>query len=538
MRIGIPAEVHHGERRVAVVPDTAVKLQKQGFEVCVQSGAGNGAHISDADYEAAGCTIVADADTLWGESDLVLKVRAPDLDEFAGKHELDRMTEGTALISLIFPTQAEELLGRLQAKKATAIALDQVPRISRAQKMDVLSSMANMAGYRAVVEASNLYPGFFAGQMTAAGRSAPARVLVIGAGVAGLAAIAAARGLGAEVRAFDVRPAAKEQVESLGARFLMLDFEESGEGTGGYAKTMSKEFIDAEMALFREQAKEVDIVITTALIPGKRAPILWTEDMVSSMKKGSVVVDLAAEQGGNVEGTIAGEVVDKSGVNIVGYTDLASRMASTASRFFGNNIAHLLDDLGGAEFNMDFEDEVVRKATVVHEGRLTWPPPPDPPPEPKPAPTPVASPEPQAAPAATPSSAEAASSGGISANAIGGLLLAVLLTVIGLFAPTDFIQHFTVFVLACFVGWQVVWNVTAALHTPLMSVTNAISGIIIVGGLLQAGRGEVNLAGILGAIAILVASINIFGGFLVTQRMLAMFRRGPGAAPAKKKRGH
>lgn len=540
MRIGIPAEVHHGERRVAVVPETAARLIELGFEVSVQSGAGNGAHLSDADYEAVGCTVIPDADALWAASELVLKVRPPELDEFAQVHEVDRMREGSALICTLFPAQAGELIELLAARKATVIALDQIPRITRAQKMDVLSSMANMAGYRAVIEASNLYPGFFAGQMTAAGRSPPARVLVIGAGVAGLAAIAAARGLGAEVRAFDVRPAVKDQVKSLGASFLELEFEESGEGSGGYAKVMSEEFIAAEMALFREQAREVDIVITTALIPGKKAPILWTADMVAAMKKGSVVVDLAAEQGGNCEGTVAGEVVDQGGVRIVGYTDLASRMASTASRFFGNNIAHLLEDMGGAEFRVDFEDEVVRKATVLREGELTWPPPPDPPPEPVPEPEaePAAPALPAPAAPAAPVAATPPGSKGLSAGNLAALGLAVLLALIGIFAPTEFIQHFTVFVLACFVGWQVIWNVTAALHTPLMSVTNAISGIIIVGGLLQAGRGEVNLAAVLGAVAIFVASINIFGGFLVTQRMLAMFKRGPGAAPAKKKRGH
>ena len=370
MRIGIPAEVHPGERRVAVVPDTISKLVDLGFEVTVQAGAGSGAHASDAEYEAAGATIAPDADTLWGLSDLVLKVRPPEVDPSTGTHELDRLQHGGRLVCLVFPAQNDDLLSRLQAKGATAVALDQVPRISRAQKMDVLSSMANMAGYRAIVEASVLYGGFFAGQMTAAGRTPPARVLVIGAGVAGLAAIAAARGLGAEVRAFDVRPAVKDQVQSLGASFLELDFSESGETSGGYAKTMSKEFIEAEMALFREQAKEVDIVVTTALIPGKKAPILWTADMVNAMRSGGVVVDMAAEQGGNCEATVPGEVVDVNGVKVVGHTDLASRMAVPASRFFGNNLVHLLDDLGGASWNLDFEDEVARKSTVVREGKL------------------------------------------------------------------------------------------------------------------------------------------------------------------------
>ncbi|MGE3633857.1 MAG: Re/Si-specific NAD(P)(+) transhydrogenase subunit alpha, partial [Sandaracinaceae bacterium] len=399
--------------------------------------------------------------------------------------------------------------------------------ITRAQSMVVLSSMANLAGYRAVLEAAALYQGFFAPQVTAAGTQPPARVLVIGAGVAGLAAIAAARGLGAEVRAFDTRAAAKEQVESLGGHFLELQFEESGEGGGGYAKVMSKEFIEAEMALFREQAKEVDIAITTALIPGVKAPLLLPKDVVEHLKPGSIVVDMAAEQGGNCELTKPDEVVDFQGVKIVGYTDLVSRMASSASRFFGANIVNLLKEFGGAEkWSVDLDNEIIRGATQAYDGEILPPPEVKPPSPPKP----VAAPEPERA--ASERAAQKQKSGGhghgaaaapSTAGSVAGLVVIALLFAAGQFAPSALIQHLTVFVLACFIGWQVVWAVTPALHTPLMSVTNAISGIIIVGGMLQVGSGEMDLASILGAVAILVAAINISGGFLVTQRMLAMF---------------
>ena len=524
MQLGVPRETCPGERRVAATPDTIKKLIKWGYTVVVEAGAGAGANIHDAAYEAAGATIDATGDEAWG-ADVVFKVRAPTStgDE---SHEVDRLKEGAVLISLVFPAGKEELLQRYADRKVTALALDQVPRISRAQKMDVLSSMANIAGYRAVIEASHHYAGFFAGQMTAAGRTRPAQVLVIGAGVAGLAAIAAARGLGAEVYSFDVRPAVKEQVESLGARFLLLDVEmEGGESSGGYANIMSDEFIAAEMALFREKAKDIDIVITTALIPGKKAPILFTKDMVELMKPGGVVVDLAAEQGGNCEVTAPEQVVVHDGVTVIGYTDMTSRLASHASQFFSTNLTHLLDDMGRHEdFKVDLEDIVVRKALVAHEGEVTWPCPPEveqkarvaAQPPPKPA---------QQADVETHKPAPVAKR----SSFLSGLLTAVVgvaaMFGIGIYAPPEFMQHFTVFVLSCFIGWQVIWNVSPALHTPLMSVTNAISGIIIVGGILQATSGEVDLATILGAVAILVASINIAGGFLVTQRMLAMFHK-------------
>jgi H+-translocating NAD(P) transhydrogenase subunit alpha len=524
MKIGIPKEIAPGERRVAGTAETVKRLIEQGFSVVVESGAGMGANCSDSDYEREGATISLDASPVWDEADIVLKVQAPMLDEDRGFHEGDRLRQGVLLVCLLHPAQNKGLLERMGAHGGSVLALDQIPRISRAQKMDVLSSMANIAGYRAIIEASHAYGGFFGGQITAAGRTRPAQVLVIGAGVAGLAAIATARGLGAEVRAFDVRPAVKEQVESLGARFLPLDLpeESGGETAGGYAKVMSKAFIEAEMTLFRQQAKEVDVIVTTALIPGKKAPVLITKDMVESMQSGSVVVDLAAGQGGNCEYSEADKVVDVGGVSVIGYTDLTSRLARHASKFFGTNLTHLLDDLGKAEnFRLDLGDEVVRKSLVLMDGELIWPPPPDPTPK-TPAPAP---PPPVEAPidAAVAGESKPSSSGVL--RRLGVLALVVGLALLGLYAPAEFIQHLTVFVLACFVGWQVVWSVTPALHTPLMSVTNAISGIIVIGGMLQAATGTLDVASVLGAVAILVASINVVGGFYVTQRMLQMFHR-------------
>ncbi len=507
-KIGVPKEVYQNECRVAATPDTVKKLQKLGFEILVESGAGEAASFTDEAYRQAECKVVSDAATLWNEADIILKVRAPE------ERELETMPEGKTLISFIWPAQNQELLDRLASRNATVLAMDAVPRISRAQKMDALSSMANIAGYRAVIEAANNFGRFFTGQITAAGKVPPAKVLVIGAGVAGLAAIGAARSLGAVVRAFDTRPVVKEQVESLGAEFLELEFEEDGSGAGGYAKTMSKEFIDAEMALFREQAKEVDIIITTALIPGRPAPKLILTDMVESMKEGSVIVDLAAEQGGNSEVTKPNEIYKYKGVTIIGLTDLPSRMAAQSSQLYGTNLWHLLKDMGGAEdYKVDYDDQVVRGALILHEGKITWPPPK------------IENPSP------TPSKAKAAvvtaakekkkSSSGILWVILAGLALLG----IGIGAPTSFLSHFTVFVLACFIGYQVIWNVYPALHTPLMSVTNAISGIIILGGMLQISGELTSPSVILGAIAILVGTINISGGFLVTQRMLKMFQK-------------
>jgi NAD(P) transhydrogenase subunit alpha len=527
VRVGIPTEVHPGERRVAATPDTVKKLIRLGFEVAVQAGAGEGARLSDSAFAEAGAEIIDGATALWAQSELILKVRAPETDSADGSQETDRLNEGGWLICLVQPHTNGPLIQRMARRRATLIALDQIPRISRAQKMDVLSSMANIAGYRAVIEAANHFGSFFGGQITAAGRTRPAQVLVIGAGVAGLAAIAAARGLGAEVRAFDVRPAAKEQVESLGARFLMLEFEEdeSGETQGGYANLMSDEFIAAEMALFQVQAAEVDIIITTALIPGRKAPILITREMVASMRPGSIVVDLAAEQGGNCAHTEPDRAVEVGGVTILGYTDLTSRLATHASQLFGTNLVNLLSDMvddEGAVF-IDMEDEVVRNSLILRDGVVTWPPPPE-------AATAVAPPPTREVPkteAGAESTDRLAAKGPSRAPAIVGLVGAVLFIALGLQPGVDeFVARLTVFVLACFVGWQVVWSVKPALHTPLMSVTNAISGIIIVGGLLQVGHVTASpLVVVLGAIAILVASINIAGGFLITQRMLQMFRK-------------
>ncbi len=514
MKIGVPSEVERDERRVAASPDSVRRLTQLGFEVLVESGAGRGAGFADADYQAAGAEIAADATAVWN-CELVAKVRAPQTSE------VGLLREGGVLICLLFPAQHEALIQALAARRASVIALDAIPRISRAQKMDVLSSMASIAGYRAVVEAANVYGGQFTAQITAAGKTPPARVLVIGAGVAGLAAIAAARGMGAAVKAFDTRPAVREQVESLGASFLEPDFEESGEGGGGYAKVMSQAFIDAEMALFREQVKRVDVIITTALIPGKRAPVLITAEMVETMKTGSVIVDLAAEQGGNCALTEPGELVDHGGVKIVGYTDLTSRLPRHASQMFSANVAHLLEEMGGGDhFSIDEENDVVRGALVLRDGVNKWPPPE----------IPVSAPPPVRAKKAKAGVKERVSPPPPPARkplsrAIASLVAAVGLAGLAFYTTQEFVQHFTVFVLACFIGWQVVWSVTPALHTPLMSVTNAISGIILVGGLLKGASGEVDLAALLGAIAVFVASINVVGGFLVTHRVLKMFRK-------------
>ncbi|MBK7827854.1 Re/Si-specific NAD(P)(+) transhydrogenase subunit alpha [Nannocystis sp.] len=531
MKIGIPKEIHPGERRVAATPDTAKRLKSFGFDVIVESGAGAAAEFVNLAYTDVGCEIVPDARSLWAAADVVLKVRPPTADEVL------LLREGGTLISFIYPAQNKQLLEQLAARKATVIAMDAVPRISRAQKLDALSSMANISGYRAIVEAANNFGRFFTGQITAAGKVPPAKVLVIGAGVAGLAAIGVAKGLGAIVRSFDTRPVVKEQIESMGAEFLLLDFKEDGTGEGGYAKPMSEEFIAAEMDLFRRQAKEVDIIITTALIPGRPAPKLITRDMLDLMRPGSVLVDLAAEAGGNCEATVPGEKVQYAGVTVVGYTDLPSRMASQSSQLYGSNLCHLLDDMGkAANYRVDENDEVVRGALVLRHGELKWPPPkpaaaPTPaakPAEPKPAATPVATSKPASKPASKPRGHGGGHHGppaGEPGSPLPLLLAGAALVGIGVGAPPAFLSHFTVFVLACFIGYQVVWNVAPALHTPLMSVTNAISGIIILGGMLQVSGAPTSAATILGAAAILLATINVAGGFLVTQRMLKMFRK-------------
>lgn len=518
IKVGVPKEIFPGECRVAATPDTAKTLQKMGFQVLVESGAGETANFSDEAYRQAGCELIEGTENLWQSADVVLKVRSPEHNTQLGKHEAELLREGQTLISFIYPAQNLQLLEQLAAQKVTVLAMDAVPRISRAQKMDALSSMANIAGYRAVIEAANRFGRFFTGQITAAGKVPPAKVMVIGAGVAGLAAIGTARALGAIVRAFDTRLVVKEQVQSLGAEFLELHFEEDGSGEGGYAKTMSDEFIKAEMALFADQAKEVDIIITTALIPGKKAPVLITTEMVESMKAGSVIVDMAAEQGGNCEVTKPGEVYRYNDVTIIGLTDLPSRMAAQSSQLYGTNLCHLLKDMGGSEhFKVDLADEVVRGALVLHNGDITYPPP-------KPStPAPAKPAQPQTI--AQPVAAESAKPSQNYNSVLMPVLLGAALLGIGLTAPPSFLSHFIVFVLACFVGWQVIWNVKPALHTPLMSVTNAISGIIIIGGMLQISGSLTSATTILGAIAILIGTINISGGFLVTQRMLKMFQK-------------
>ncbi|UCD12346.1 MAG: Re/Si-specific NAD(P)(+) transhydrogenase subunit alpha [Nitrospinaceae bacterium] len=520
MRIGVPKETREGEKRVATTPEVASQLiKKLGFEVSVESGAGEAANFSDAAYVEAGATVVKEAKALWKESDIILKVRPPEFNAALKCEEVDLLHENQILITFLWPAQNPDLLKKLAEKKVTALAMDSVPRISRAQKLDALSSMANIAGYRAVVEAAQHFGRFFTGQITAAGKIPPAKVMVIGAGVAGLSAIGAAISMGAIVRAFDTRPEVKEQVESMDAEFLELDFEEEGSGTGGYAKVMSKEFIEAEMALFAEQAKEVDIIITTALIPGKPAPELILADMVKSMKNGSVIVDLAAEQGGNCKLTQPGKVVNVHGVTIIGYTDLPSRLATQSSQLYATNLRHLLTDMckeKDGNVTVDMLDEVVRGATVTKDGEITWPPP-----VPKLSAAP-AKPAEEAKPPEPAAKEEEKPSwlGPALTFGIGGLALLG----VGAVAPASFMAHFTVFVLACFVGYMVIWNVTPALHTPLMSVTNAISSIIIIGALLQISSGEKLIMGLAGC-AVLITAINIVGGFAVTRRMLEMFRK-------------
>lgn len=506
MRIGIPLETLPGENRVAASPKSVADLIKLGFEVTLQSGAGKGASFDDDQYLEAGATL----GDPW-DADLLYKVNAPSDEEIA------RLKAGATLVSFIQPAQNPELLDKLQAQKVNALAMDMVPRISRAQSLDALSSMANIAGYRAVVEAANAFGRFFTGQITAAGKVPPAKVLVIGAGVAGLAAIGAAGSLGAVVRAFDTRPEVKEQIQSMGAEFLEVQLEEEGGNADGYAKEMSQAFIDAEMALFMEQAKEVDIIITTALIPGKPAPKLITRDMVKAMKPGSVIVDLAAPNGGNCDLTKAGKrVKSDNGVIVLGYTDLPSRLAGQSSTLYATNLvnlAKLLCKEKDGTIDIDFDDVVLRNMTVVREGELTFPPPPIAVSAAPKAKAPVLEPKPQATPKANPRR-----------KAVLGALALLAFAWLADAAPAAFLSHFTVFVLACVVGYYVVWNVTHALHTPLMSVTNAISGIIVVGALLQAGSG--GLTGLLAFVAVLIATINIVGGFTVTRRMLKMFQKG------------
>ncbi len=524
--IGVPREVFPDEKRVATVPEVVEKLIKLGFSVTVESGAGDAANFSDDAYRTAGAQVVDSAAKLWASSDIVFKVRAPNAEE------VGLIREGSTLVSFIWPAQNPELMQQLAAKKVTVLAMDSVPRMSRAQKMDALSSMANIAGYRAVIEAAHHFGRFFTGQITAAGKVPPAKVFVIGAGVAGLAAIGAASGLGAIVRANDTRPEVADQVKSMGGEFVGVDYVEEGSGVGGYAKVMSEGFQKAQRETFAKQAKEVDIIITTALIPGKPAPKLITAEMVQSMKPGSVIVDLASEQGGNCELTEPGKVVVKHGVTIIGYSDLPSRLSKQASTLYATNLLRLTEELcknKDGTINVNMDDEVIRGTTVIKEGNITWPPPP-----PKLSAAP-------AAPAAKPVVAVQAKGhghggGGEPASGMRAAILfgvaALLFWFVGAYAPAAFLGHFTVFVLACFVGYMVVWNVTPSLHTPLMSVTNAISSIIAIGALVQiapplteAVERPDDWIRWIAVIGIVLTTINMFGGFAVTRRMLAMFRK-------------
>jgi NAD(P) transhydrogenase subunit alpha len=519
--IGVPRETAAGEKRVATVPEVVEKLIKLGFRVAVEAGAGEGANFSDEAYRAAGAEVVGD---VWASADILFKVRAPSAQEAA------RMRAGQTLIGFIWPAQNPELMQSLAARKVTVLAIDSLPRmLSRAQKMDALTSMAGITGYRAVIEAAHAFGRFLTGQITAAGKVPPAKVFVAGAGVAGLAAIGTAVGLGAIVRANDTRAEVADQVASLGGEFVKVDYEEEGSGGGGYARVMSEGFQKAQRAMYAKQAREVDIIITTALIPGKPAPKLITADMVKSMKPGSVIVDLAAEQGGNCELTEPGKIAVKHGVSIVGYTDLPSRLAKQSSTLYATNLFRLAEELCKSKdgvVNVNMDDDAIRGLTVIKEGAITWPPPP----LKLPAPPPKTAAKPASPPKGHGTASEPMS---VRALAIVFTVATLVFLFIGNNAPPAFLQHFTVFVLACFVGYMVVWNVTPALHTPLMSVTNAISSIIAIGALVQVAppledfgpeRPEVWILG-LALAGIALTTINMFGGFAVTQRMLQMFRK-------------
>ncbi|MBF0109746.1 MAG: Re/Si-specific NAD(P)(+) transhydrogenase subunit alpha [Magnetococcales bacterium] len=524
MKIGIPREVHPGENRVAASPDSVRQLIKLGFSVAVEAGAGLNAQFEDSHYREAGAEIIAETAALWQAVDIVFKVRAPTLHPGLKKNEIDLLKRGNTLISFIWPAQNKELMDLLAARGVNVLAMDSVPRISRAQKLDALSSMANIAGYRAVIEAAHAFGRFFTGQVTAAGKVPPAKVFVIGAGVAGLAAIGAASGLGAIVRASDTRPEVKDQVKSMGAEFVSPQHEEEGTGIGGYAKVMSEGFQKAQQELFAKQALDVDIIITTALIPGKPAPKLITREMVDHMKPGSVIVDLAAEQGGNCEYTVPHQKVVHNNVTIIGYSDLPSRLARQSSQLYATNLVRLMEELCKTKdgvININMDDEVIRGTTVIKEGVITWPPPP---------PRLSAAPAKPVQAAAPVVQAKKSHGHGPGAPASGqstlvmGLALAVVFGLVGMTAPASFLNHFTVFVLACFIGYMVIWNVTPALHTPLMSVTNAISSIIVLGALIQISSPGLIIT-LLAGLAIGLTAINMFGGFWVTRRMLRMFQK-------------
>jgi len=530
MRIGIPKEIHEGECRVSITPEVTQKLIKLGFLVSVETQAGKNSQFSDEAYEKAGAEIVIDTKKLWKDANLILKVRPPEIHPQWGVHEIDLMTEDCALVSFIWPAQNPDLLERLKAKKSTVLAMDCVPRISRAQKLDALSSMANIAGYRAIIEAAHHFGRFFTGQVTAAGKIPPAKVFVIGAGVAGLSAIGAASSLGAIVRATDTRSEVRDQVKSMGGEFVEVPYKEEGAGGGGYAKVMSESFQKAQREMTARQCAEVDIVITTALIPGKPAPKLITTAMVESMKSGSIIVDLAAEQGGNCEVTVPGKVIVHHGVTVIGYKDLPSRLPTQSSTLYANNLLRLIEELcpkkdGTLQINM--KDDMIRGTTVLEKGVITWPPPPI---------AVSAAPKITSTTATTANAESGSKASGAAATSksstasslkplftaflLGGLALAL----VGGWAPTDFVNHLTVFILSCFIGYMVVWNVTPSLHTPLMSVTNAVSSIIILGALMQ-GSSTNSITVALALTAVLLTSINMAGGFWVTHRMLKMFRK-------------
>ena len=505
MKIGVLKENKPNEKRVAITPSSISKIKKLGYDVYIEQEAGLLSNFKNSQYKEAGANL-SSIDDIY-RCDILLKINKPTEDE------IQKLSSKQTLISFFSPAVNQTSLELCKKDEINVLSMDSVPRISRAQKMDALSSMANVAGSRAVIEAAHCFGRFFGGQITAAGKINPAKILIIGAGVAGLSAIGTATSLGAIVRAFDTRPEVKEQVESLGAEFLTVNLDEDGSSSDGYAKVMSDEFIAAEMALFKEQAAEVDVIITTALIPGKEAPKLITKEMVEVMKPGSVIVDLASQQGGNCELCEKDKIVNHNGVNIIGFTDLPSRLPSQSSELYSNNLYHILDELtpnkdGNININMD--DDVIRGMTIVNKGSITYPPPKievsvSPKKEEKKI-------EPTAEPVKKKS------------TVLPALIALSSLFVVGAFAPASFMNHFTVFVLSCFVGYMVIWNVTASLHTPLMSVTNAVSSIIIIGAITQISTTD-TLSLILSGVAVFIASINIFGGFAVTKRMLGMFRK-------------
>ena len=505
MDIGVLKEATLQEKRVAITPNVISKINKLGYKVLVERGLGLGASFSDLEYQNSGA-VVSDANDIWS-CDIILKINKPNQDE------IDKLSKNQTLISFFSPSTHLDSLKRCSKENINVLSMDSVPRISRAQKMDALSSMANVAGSRAVIEAAHSFGRFFGGQITAAGKIPPAKVLIIGAGVAGLSAIGTASSLGAIVRAFDTRPEVKEQVESLGAQFLTVNLDEDGSSADGYAKVMSQDFIDAEMSLFKEQCKDIDIIVTTALIPGKEAPKLITKEMVNLMKPGSIIVDLASQQGGNCELCKRDEITEFNGVKIIGYTDLPSRLASQSSELYANNLYHILDELTPNKdgvININMDDDVIRGMTIIKNGEITYPPPK--------IKVSVATNKQENKPNEPDEVKEK------SFSILPGLIAISSIFLVGVFAPESFMNHFIVFVLSCFIGYMVIWNVTASLHTPLMSVTNAVSSIIIIGALSQISSPNI-FSLILSGFAVFIASINIVGGFAVTKRMLGMFKK-------------